>query len=234
MRLVQRLMVGLSLLSVGTTVLAQDSWETPNEQVTGEELFAACALCHGTTAQGSKRRDAPALAGLEPWYLERQMHNFRNGLRGTRYEDIPGQVMYYSVGLFRNEETIKSLAQYISTFEPGLPLDGNQISERPYVWDSPYAGLDPAISGDAEAGKTTYTSICVVCHGADGSGNEALGAGNIRYLSDDYMIRQLQYFRDGIRGAHPDDTLGQQMAAMSKVLAGDQGIADVVAYISGL
>ena len=60
------------------------------------------------------------------------------------------------------------------------------------------------------------------------------GAANLTYLSELYMVRQLMYFRDGIRGAHPDDVRGQQMAAMSKLLVDDQSIADVVAYISGL
>jgi len=48
------------------------------------------------------------------------------------------------------------------------------------------------------------------------------------------MARQLMYFRDGIRGAHPEDTRGQQMAAMAKLLTDDQMIADVVSYISEL
>lgn len=73
-----------------------------------------------------------------------------------------------------------------------------------------------------------------MCHGENGAGNEALGAANLTYLSESYMARQLMYFRDGIRGAHPDDVRGQQMAAMSKLLIDDQSIANVVAYISGL
>ena len=63
-------------------------------------------------------------------------------------------------------------------------------------------------------------------------GLEALGAANLTYLSEVYMARQLMYFRDGIRGAHPEDTRGQQMAAMAELLTDDQMIADVVAYIS--
>jgi cytochrome c oxidase subunit 2 len=42
------------------------------------------------------------------------------------------------------------------------------------------------------------------------------------------------YFRDGIRGAHPEDIRGQQMAVMSKMLTTDQAVADMVAYISEL
>ena len=63
-------------------------------------------------------------------------------------------------------------------------------------------------------------------------GLEALGAANLTYLSEVYMARQLMYFRDGIRGAHPEDTRGQQMAAMAELLTDDQMIADVVACIS--
>ena len=48
------------------------------------------------------------------------------------------------------------------------------------------------------------------------------------------MTRQLKNFRAGIRGAHPDDTFGAQMRPMAMVLAGDQDIADVVAYITSL
>jgi cytochrome c oxidase subunit 2 len=224
----------MSLLCVSSNAPAETTLETPNETVTGEELFVVCTFCHGDSAQGNDRRDGPALAGLEDWYLELQMQNFKNGIRGNVAEDVPGQVMYFSKGMLRNDDTIKSLADYISALEPGKPMAPNAIGERPYLWDSPYAGLDPSISGNAEAGEVTYSSVCTACHGADGTGNEALGAANLTYLSDIYMIRQLMYFRDGIRGAHPEDMRGQQMAAIAKLLTDDQTIADVVAYISGL
>jgi cytochrome c oxidase subunit 2 len=223
-----------SFLCFGGHAFAQTTLETPNETVTGEELFVVCTFCHGTDGQGNIRRDGPALAGLDPWYLELQMHNFQDGIRGYLAADVPGQVMYFSRGMLRNDDTIESLAAYISALEPGKPLARNAVGERPYLWDSPYAGLDPSISGNAETGGKTYTTICTACHTADGTGDEALGAANLTYLSEPYMTRQLMYFRDGMRGAHPEDTRGQQMAAIAKTLADDQAIADVVAYISGL
>lgn len=224
----------VSLLCLGGSALAQTTLETPNETVTGEELYIVCTFCHGDSVQGNDRRDGPALAGMEAWYLELQMRNFRNGTRGYLAEDVPGQVMHFTKGMLRNDFTIRSLAEYISALEPGKPMAPNGIGERPYLWDSPYAGLDPSISGNAAAGEKTYSTVCTVCHSADGTGNEELGAANLTYLSESYMVRQLMYFRDGIRGAHPEDTRGQQMAAISKVLTDDQSIADVVAYISGL
>jgi cytochrome c oxidase subunit 2 len=221
-------------LSCSGNALAQTTLDSPNETVTGEELFVACGFCHGDSGQGNDRRDGPALAGLEAWYLELQMHNYKNGIRGYLAEDVPGQVMLFSAPMLRNDFTITSLAEYISALEPGKAPARNAVGDRPYVWDSPYAGLDPSISGNAEAGKTTYSQICTACHGAGGMGHEALGAANLTYLSEIYMARQLMYFRDGIRGAHAEDTRGQQMAAMAGLLTDDQMIADVVAYISGL
>lgn len=223
-------LVGISIFFIGS-VCAQDTRENPNETVTGEELYVACTFCHGLEAQGNDRRDGPALAGLEAWYIEKQIYNFRNGLRGYSDEDIPGQVMHGSTPMIRNDFTIKSISEYIASLEPGLPMARNAVGDRPFIWDSAYAGIDPSITGNAEAGATAYQGVCVVCHGVEGAGNQALGAGNLRYLSRLYMERQLMYFRDGIRGAHPDDVTGQQMAAMSQILADDQAIANVVAYI---
>ena len=48
------------------------------------------------------------------------------------------------------------------------------------------------------------------------------------------MKRQLTYFKEGARGAHPEDVYGQQMAAMTMTLADEKAIDDVVAYIRTL
>jgi cytochrome c oxidase subunit 2 len=228
MRLLQ-FFSSVSIVLCGGFAVAQMTLPTPNETVTGEELFVTCTFCHGDTVQGNDRRDGPALAGLDPWYLEQQMRNFRDGIRGTHAEDVPGQVMHFSTGMLRNDFTISSVAEYIAGLEPGKPMAGNAVGERPYLWESTYAGIDPSVAGNAEAGGERYNSVCIACHGADGTGNEALGAANLTYLSEVYMARQLKYFRDGIRGAHPQDVRGQQMAVMAKVLTDEQAIADVVA-----
>ena len=52
-----------------------------------------CGACHGGTAQGNKSLNAPNLTGLSKAYLERQMSNFSNGIRGTKTEDKLGRQM---------------------------------------------------------------------------------------------------------------------------------------------
>ena len=89
------------------------------EGVPGEELYQACAFCHGAQGQGRQRLDAPALAGMEAWYVERQLHNLDSGVRGTHAEDLPGRQMVLITGMLRNEATIKNVAAYIETLTPG-------------------------------------------------------------------------------------------------------------------
>ena len=63
----------ISVTCLGLTACTDDAPDamavatfSPNETVTGEELFVVCGFCHGTAGQGNVRRDGPALAGLEP------------------------------------------------------------------------------------------------------------------------------------------------------------------------
>jgi cytochrome c oxidase subunit 2 len=207
--------------------------------VDGEDLFKVCSFCHGTQGQGGPALDAPALAGMEAWYVERQLHNFRNRVRGTHYDDVPGVQMSIVSGMVRNQATIENIAAYIESMEPGAPPElarGGEVAgtARPFVWRSQYAALEHPQEPDVDKGKTTYVETCTVCHGATGQGNEALGSPRLTDLPGWYMGRQLQYFRDGLRGADPADTFGLQMAAFAKTLADEQAIADVVAYIQSL
>ena len=48
------------------------------------------------------------------------------------------------------------------------------------------------------------------------------------------MIRQLKYYKQGVRGAHEDDTYGRQMAPMAGTLVNDAAIRNIAAYIQTL
>jgi len=209
------------------------------EGVPGEDLYQACGFCHGAQGQGRQRLDAPALAGMEAWYIERQAHNFDTGVRGTHAEDLPGRQMALITGMMRNDATIKNVAAHIETLTPGGPPEARPNGvlfplERPFVWESPYAELAAPEPGDAARGQTTFQVTCALCHGAEGLGSEALGGNKLVDLPDWYIARQLKYFRDGIRGGGAGDAFGMQMAAMAKILTDDQAIADIIAYIDTL
>jgi cytochrome c oxidase subunit II len=88
-------------------------------------------------------------------------------------------------------------------------------------------------AGDAARGKTLYAT-CGACHGANGEGLEALNAPKLAGQEEWYVVRQLQNFKNGIRGNNPRDTYGMQMAPMAQTLVDDQSMQDVAAYIRTL
>lgn len=54
----------------------------------GETLYGTCAACHGAAAEGRGELGAPPLAGLDDWYLVRQLENFRAGIRGGAAAEV--------------------------------------------------------------------------------------------------------------------------------------------------
>ena len=87
--------------------------------------------------------------------------------------------------------------------------------------------------GDPERGKTLYAT-CGACHGQNAEGMQALNAPALNGLEEWYIIRQLQNFKNGIRGTNPRDTFGMQMAPMAQTLPDEQAMEDVAAYIQTL
>ena len=90
-----------------------------------------------------------------------------------------------------------------------------------------------AANGDAEKGKVLFT-VCMACHGANGEGNAVLNAPATGGQDEWYVIRQLNNFRAGVRGAHADDIFGAQMRPMALTLVDEQAVIDVAAYVAPL
>jgi cytochrome c oxidase subunit 2 len=96
-----------------------------------------------------------------------------------------------------------------------------------------YAQSTAQVAGDAEAGKPLF-AVCSACHGLQAEGNPVLHAPKLSGQGDWYLKRQLDYFKNGARGAHDKDVYGKQMAPMAATLADDAAIANVIAYIGTL
>lgn len=226
------------LLLVSNVGLSQQYPVGSDEGVPAEELWVACGFCHGPQGQGGPALDAPPLAGMQAWYVKNQLAAFKNRWRGMHPEDVSGLQMSIVSGIARNQATIDSIAAFIAALdpnpEPEIVRGEIAPSDRPFLWLSEYAALDHPEPANAEAGKETYSTVCIACHGVDASGNEALGAPQLASLPDWYIHRQLQYFRDGMRGTHADDARGKTMVPFAKALQENQAIADVAAYIETL
>ena len=68
----------------------------------------------------------------------------------------------------------------------------------------------------------------------EGEGNVSLNAPRLSNQHDWYLVRQLQNFKKGVRGANQNDVYGAQMRPMAMILANDQAVNDVAAYINTL
>lgn len=193
----------LLLLSPGL-VLAGDA-------EAGKALYGACTACHGANGEGNAALLAPGLAGQSESYLTRQLWDFKKGLRGAEPGDIGGAQMRPMAATLADGEAIANVAAYLASLPPNQP---------------------PAtVDGDAENGQKQFTSKCGACHGGKGWGNEALFTPRLTVIGDSYLVRQINNFKQGIRGTHEEAKYGTQMKAMS-LLVTDEELNDIAAFLN--
>ena len=179
----------------------------------GAGQFAVCTACHGQNGEGNPALNAPRLAGQADWYVARQLHHFRDGLRGSHEGDTFGAQMRAFAAMLPDDTAIRNVAAYVES------LPGHEAAAT--------------VTGNVERGHRLYAT-CAACHGAEGQGIWSLNAPRLVDMSDWYMVRQLQNFQHGVRGTHTADYYGWQMAAMADSLKDERSINDVVAYINTL
>ena len=209
---------GRSLALVGAAVTAGllTGCTTPDAAaapLAGQELFAACATCHGAKGEGNPTIAAPAIAGLPAWYVEAQLVKFRTGVRGAHPDDLEGLRMRPMSRQMKDEGEVRRVSEYVAAMPQTKPAK--------------------TLDGDATAGAASYAT-CLACHGPTGAGNEALKAPPIAGQSDWYLLAQLKKFKAGVRGTNPKDVTGGQMRPMSMTLADETAMKNVVAHISTL
>ncbi len=179
----------------------------------GKAQYAVCAACHGDQAQGNRELNAPKLSGQASWYLIRQLNNFKHGVRGASDQDTFGRQMAPMAQTLPDDAAIKNVVAYIASLPEIRP--------------------EPTVTANPEKGKALYAN-CTSCHGAQGQGIWATNAPRLANMSDWYLKRQLENFKDGIRGSHRQDFQGAQMSSMAKPLQSEEAINNVVDYLHNL
>lgn len=178
----------------------------------GKQLFAPCVACHGSNGEGNAILNAPAIAGQDAAYLERQLRNFRNRRRGADKSDVLGTQMQASATtMLPDDAAIAKVASHIASL--------------PKTVDA-----TPA-TGDLRNGNNLYQGKCGACHGGKAEGNPALQAPRLAGLDAPYIKRQFAHFRDGVRGTDPQDTPGRQMAMMARTVPTERDLDDIIAFI---
>jgi cytochrome c553 len=178
----------------------------------GKTLYAGCVACHGESGAGNEALQAPALAGLDAVYLMRQLHNFKAGIRGADVTDTAGAQMRASAALLADEAAMTDVTAYIASFPP--------------------PAVAPVAGADLRNGSNHYQASCGACHGGRAEGNTALFSPRLAGQHTAYLKRQYLNFREGLRGAHPDDKYGRQMKVMSAALPAAKDLDDVLGFIA--
>lgn len=190
---------------------AQTSAQVAGDAAAGKALYGACAGCHGVQAEGNAALHAPKLSGQGDWYLKRQLIYYKQGARGTHEKDVFGKMMAPMAATLADDAAIDNVVAYIKS-----------LPDHP----APRTLQQKTVSG-----QRLYAT-CAGCHGSDGRGIQAMNAPRLAGMSDWYLVTQLKNYKHGIRGAHPNDMYGPQMMSMAAILANDQAIENLVAYIN--
>ena len=203
--MIRQLLVYLILaVSLTATALAADV-------EAGKKLYATCVTCHGPNAEGIATLNSPALAGQSESYMIRQLWDFKKGNRGAADGDTIGAQMRPMAMTLQDGEAIANVAAYLAALPPNKP---------------------PAtVEGDAANGQTLFNSRCGACHGGKGWGNEVLHTPRLNSIGDSYLMRQVENFQDGLRGAHKDTHHGKQMAMMAKSVTTEE-LTDIAAFLN--
>lgn len=177
--------------------------------------YTGCAACHGQKGEGNRVLGAPNIAGMDAWYIKTQLENFASGRRGTKPGDTYGAQMRAASAVLATPADRAGMAAFIAK----MPKTA--------------AAFKAPAKANLANGATQYNALCSACHAANGKGSQALGAPRLTGVDNVYLARQYGNFRTGRRGSHPSDTLGKQMAAISKMLDA-KAEQDVLAYIGTL
>jgi cytochrome c553 len=205
------LFVALSSVGLSGVASAQDA-EADLDR--GAELFDLCIKCHGAQGAGNIDVAAPAIAALPAWYIEGQLKKFKDGVRGLHAQDEGGLRMYPMSQWLRTEADQKAVAAYVASLpKPETP--------------------DTIEKGNAAQGAGYY-AVCSACHGAQGTGNQAMGAPPLVGLNDWYLYSSIQKYKRSIRGSGKGDPYGAAMIGMVATLPNEDAILDVIAHIESL
>jgi cytochrome c oxidase subunit 2 len=180
----------------------------------GEQLFDLCAQCHGPAGGGMQLSLAPAIAGLDEWYVVSQLNVFRSGARGKNPKDVGGMRMHPMSLWLRSDSDVKAVAAFVASL--------------------PRTNPEPVVEGgDATTGSQLYAA-CSACHGPKGEGDQTKNSPPLVGQSDWYVLSTMQKYKAGIRGANPGNPNAVLMRGMSNILTTDQAVLDVIAHIQTL
>jgi len=173
----------------------------------GKAKSAICAACHGADGNSSNPM-WPSLAGQHASYTYKQLTDFKAGRRVNA--SMSGMV----AGL--SDDDMKNLAAYYETqSHKPVAFDGELIEKG----ESIYRG------GITETG----VAACMGCHSPSGKGNGPAGWPSLKGQHPEYIVTQLQAFKQGARANDSGKMMRNLVGRMSEM-----EMKAVAAYVAGI
>jgi cytochrome c553 len=172
-----------------------------------------CAACHGNDGNSSIPSN-PSLAGQHAAYLVKQLNNFRSSADGK--PPLRQNAIMNGMAASLTEDDIKALAKFYAkqTLTPAVAKDEKLATAGRTLWRA----------GDMKKG----IPACSGCHGVAGAGLPAQYPA-LAGQHPEYIVAQLQQFRDGTRANDPEGMMRMIAAKMT-----DQQMSAVAEYAAGL
>ena len=204
----------MSRITAIFALLVSSCWAADKPDLTSaRDLYKVeCADCHGTKGQGSAETRVPAVAGLHPFYVLRQLRNFQGQRRAVDPSNPRAEHMHLEA-LSMDDKTMKSVAEVIASMRPNKPIDDD-------AW------------GDPKRGATLFAQHCAQCHGAAAEGNLTKQAPALHGFQSWYLVEQIKLLQKGVR--QPDVNVAEAVA-MHQMIAKmplESDILDIAAFAS--
>lgn len=207
----------IALMSVGGVYAAEKNIagsmrDGEGDPVAGKEKAEMCGGCHG--AEGMSIDPAfPHLAGQYAGYIYKQTLDFQMGNRGD-------DTMSAMASMVSDSQDLKDISAYYASLKmmKGAPGDAKLAKKGEKLY----------LSGNKKLGDF---AACIRCHGEQGKGLDKKNAlfPVIGGQTKDYLIKQLQDFKSGVRTNDP----ASMMAVVAQGMT-DEEIIAVSEYLSGL
>lgn len=181
--------------------------QAAGDAAAGQAKAAVCIACHGPDGN-SPNPLWPKLAGQHPSYIEKQLAEFKAGVRKNE--------LMAPMALMLSEQDMANVAAFFSAQQqtPGVAAaDQVELGEKIYRGGNSVTGV----------------AACMACHGPSGIGNPAAKFPRISGQHATYLEKALKDFRSGARA----NDLNKMMQGVASKMT-DQEIAAVAQYVQGL
>ena len=151
----------------------------------GRDVYEVCSACHLPEGWGVKDGTFPQLAGQHQTVLVKQLADIR-----AKNRDTPTMYPFSLPESIGDEQSIADVTAYIA-----------KMKMNPDNGKGAWAEGTPEYA----QGKKLFVDNCVLCHGENGEGAADKFFPRIQGQHYNYMLRQLEWIRDGKRrNSNPD------------------------------